>query len=77
MVQNLKDAGCGSQTIENICKLYSDGQVQDAIRTLRKHRCCLMDSLHESQGMVDCLDFLVRRMEKETVTITKKKERHK
>jgi hypothetical protein len=24
-----------------------------------------MDSLHESQGRVDCLDFLVWRMEKE------------
>ncbi len=32
---------------------------------LRKHRCDLMDSLHESQGRVDCLDFLVWRMEKE------------
>ncbi len=65
MIQNLKDAGCGSQTIEKVCKLYSNGQVQDAVKTLRKHRCSLMDSLHERQGMVDCLDFLVRRMEKE------------
>ncbi len=65
MIQNLKDAGCGSQIIEKVCKLYRNGQVQDAIKTLRKHRCSLMDSLHESQGMVDCLDFLVRRMEKE------------
>ncbi len=32
---------------------------------LRKHRCGLMDSLHESQERVDCLDFLVWRMEKE------------
>lgn len=37
---------------------------------LRKHRCGLMDSLHESQERVDCLDFLVWRMEKE------KKERY-
>ncbi len=66
MIQNLKDAGCGSQTIEKVCRLYRNGQVQDAIKTLRKHRYSLMDSLHESQGKVDCLDFLVRRMEKET-----------
>ncbi len=65
MIQNLKDAGCGSQTIEKVCKLYNNGQVQDAIKMLRKHRCSLMDSMHESQGKVDCLDFLVRRMEKE------------
>jgi hypothetical protein len=45
--------------------LYGNGQVQDAIKMLRKHRCGLMDSLHKSQWRVDCLDFLVWRMEKE------------
>ena len=65
LIQNLKDAGCGAQTIEKVCRLYGNGQVQDAIKTLRKHRCGLMDSLHESQERVDCLDFLVWRMEKE------------
>ncbi len=64
MIQNLKDAGCGLQTIEKVCKLYNNGQVQDAIKALRKHRCTLMDRLHESQERVDCLDFLVWRMEK-------------
>ena len=43
---------------------------------LRKHRCGLMDSLHESQGRVDYLDFLVWKMDKELLKITKKKERH-
>ncbi len=65
MVQNLKDAGCGAQTIETVCRLYHNGQVRDAVKALRKHRCSLMDSLHESQERVDCLDFLVWRMEKE------------
>ncbi len=65
MIQNLKDAGCGPQTIEKVCKLYRSGQIPETIKMLRRHRCNLMDSLHESQGKVDCLDFLVRRMEKE------------
>jgi len=65
LIQNLKDAGCGTQAIETISRLYRNGQIQDAIKMLRKHRCSLMDSLHESQGKVDCLDFLVWRMEKE------------
>ena len=78
MVQNLKDAGCSAQTIEKVCRLYGNGQVQDVIKTLRKHRCSLMDSLHESQGRVDCLDFLVWRMEKEKQSLKnkEKKERH-
>jgi hypothetical protein len=65
LIQNLKDAGCGSQMIEEVLRLYGSGQVQHVIKTLRKHRCSLMDSLHESQERVDCLDFLVWRMEKE------------
>ncbi len=47
-----------------VCRLYGNGRVQDAVKTLRKHRCTLMDRLHESQERVDCLDFLVWRMEK-------------
>ena len=71
-MQNLKDAGCSAQTIEKVCRLYGNGQVQDAIKTLRKHRCGLMDSLHESQERVDCLDFLVWQMEKEYLKNNKK-----
>lgn len=64
MIQNLKDAGCSSNIIEEVLRLYKNGQIQDAIKTLRRHRCSLMDSLHESQEKVDCLDFLVWSMEK-------------
>lgn len=57
--------------------MYGSGQVQDAVKALRRHRCSLMDSLHESQERVDCLDFLVQRMEKETQLskTSEKKER--
>ncbi len=65
LIQNLKDADCNQKTIEEVCRLYDSGQIQEAVKTLRKHRCSLMESLHESQEKVDCLDFLVWRMEKE------------
>lgn len=65
MVQNLKDAGCGPDKILAVCRLCEGGQIQDAIRLLRQHRCGLMDHLHQSQSRVDCLDYLVCRMEKE------------
>lgn len=63
MIQNMRDAGCGQETIQKIYRLYTDGQVKDAVKILRQHRCSLMEQLHESQGRVDCLDFLVRKME--------------
>ena len=59
----MKDAGCDSEIIERICGMYADGQIQDAVKILRRHRCHLMEQLHESQSKVDCLDFLVRQME--------------
>lgn len=60
----MKDAGCDKEVITKICRLYADGQVPDAVKMLKRHRCCLMEQLHESQSRVDCLDFLVRQMEK-------------
>ena len=64
LTQSLADAGCDAETIGTVRRLYDSGQVNDAVRVLRRHRCELMDQLHESQSRVDCLDFLVRRIEK-------------
>ena len=60
----MKDAGCDREIIIKICKLYADGQIQEAVKVLRRHRCHLMEQLHESQSKVDCLDFLVRQIKK-------------
>ena len=64
-VKRIKYRHSRREETEKVGRLYGNGQVQDAIKMLRKHRCGLMDSLHESQWRVDCLDFLVWRMEKE------------
>lgn len=66
IVQNMTDAGCGADTIQTVCRLYGAGQVKDAVKALRRYRCGLMEALHQSQDKVDCLDHLVRSMEKET-----------
>ena len=59
----MKDAGCDKEIITTICRMYAAGQIEDAVKVLRRHRCFLMEQLHESQSKVDCLDFLVRQME--------------
>ncbi len=64
LTQNMKDAGCDKETIGTVCRLYDGGQVEDAVKVLRRHRCALMDEVHESQSKVDCLDFLLRNIEK-------------
>jgi hypothetical protein len=53
--RGLQELGCGEGA----------GQREDAIRCLRRHRCTLMDLLHESQGRVDRLDLLLREMQKD------------
>ena len=60
----LKDAGCGAERISEIRRLCEAGDIADAIRRLRRHRCELMDELHKSQGKLDCLDDLLRKMER-------------
>lgn len=64
MRQNLKDAGCGDAVTEEILMLYQSGRYQDSLRMMKKDRCRLMEELHESGRKVDCLDFLIRKMER-------------
>ena len=63
----MKDAGCDKEIITKICRLYADGQIQEAVKVLRRHRCNLMEQLHENQNKVYCLDFLVRQMERKVM----------
>ena len=60
----LKDADCGADLIAEICRLYEHGDSEMVIRKLRRHRCALMDEVHESQRKVDCLDFLLQKITK-------------
>lgn len=62
--QNLKDAGCDANKISDICRLYHAGQVQNVMKALRRHRCSLLDELHENQRKIDCLDFLIYQIQK-------------
>jgi len=63
--QNLSDAGCCSDVSEDIISMCETGNMEGALRMMKKDRCRLMDELHESGRKVDCLDFLIRATEKE------------
>ena len=63
--QNLSDAGCCSEASEDILRMCKAGDMEGALRMMKKDRCRLMDELHESGRKVDCLDFLIRTTEKE------------
>ncbi len=64
MLDNLADAGCTKHDAEIAGELYKNGQADELIRFLKKCRCGLMEEMHESQRKVDCMDFLIRRVER-------------
>ena len=64
MIDNLADAGCTKHDAEIAGELFKNGQTDELIQFLKKCRCSLMDEMHESQRKVDCMDFLIRRAER-------------
>jgi len=65
MKVSLADAGCSVSDVSEIIRMYENGSIKNALHLMKKSRCVLMDELHESGRKVDCLDLLIRRMEKE------------
>ena len=66
LIQNLKDAGCKPEQVEQFLMLREAGDVNGQMKLLRTHRESLLDDVHMGQKRIDCLDYLVYRMGKET-----------
>lgn len=64
IIQNLKDAGCDSETIEQFMADLQKGKEANSLKRLAVHRKNLLDSLHREQKCIDCLDYLVYQMRK-------------
>lgn len=64
IIQNLKDAGCDSETIEKFMADLQKGEDANGLKRLADHRKNLLDSLHREQKCIDCLDYLVYQMKK-------------
>lgn len=65
LVQNLKDAGCGPELVEQFLALKETGDVNGQMKLLRIHRQSLLDEVHIGEKRIDCLDYLVYQMGKE------------
>lgn len=73
LLQNLKDAGCGQHMIESCVALFQQENTLEMKRLLAKHRRELLEAVHVHQKEIDCLDYLVFRLDqrgtKETLSI--------
>ena len=67
--QNLTDAGCPEASVSSISRLLAEGNIEEGLHELRVCRCDLMEELHKVQRKVDCLDYLIRRTEKQMKSI--------
>ena len=64
--ENLKDAGCDPDMICR-CEALAQGEKQgELMRVLSLHRRVLLDAVHENERRIDCLDYLVYQLEKQS-----------
>lgn len=64
IIQNLRDAGCDEKTVAGILNCVRSGRDPECFRMLKRQRSLLLDAVHREEKKIDCLDYLVYRMQK-------------
>lgn len=60
----LKDAGCSPQAAESILEMLLSGSQERGLKLLAEQRRALLEEIHRRQRCLDCLDYLVYRIQK-------------
>ena len=63
---NLRDAGCGARTVERFLALEEAGAREEQFLLLSSRRRRILERIHRAERQIDCLDYLVHQMRKET-----------
>jgi len=61
LLRNLKDAGCDAEMVGKFFQLRDEGKIPTQLRLLMQHRRNLLQTLHENQNKIDCLDYLIHQ----------------
>ncbi len=67
IIQNLKDSGCGEDTIKAFVEDLREKKISEGLKLLEAHRRVLLEELHKEQKRIDCLDYLVYKVRKENL----------
>lgn len=62
IVTNLLDAGCDNELIEKFMEFLKADKKEAGLSLLSKHRSYLLDCYHADQKRIDCLDYLIYKM---------------
>lgn len=65
LLENLQDAGCDSKLIDDCITLADKLKTTEVIQLLRIYRTSLLNKVHKSQDELDCLDFLIYKLQKQ------------
>lgn len=65
--QNLKDAGCDEQTTNNCMAFAKVGNLGGMLPILKQYRKALLGSVRSGQKKIDCLDYLIYKIQKEMI----------
>ncbi len=65
IIQNLKDAGCAPEQIEEFLACMEAHKSKAELELLADHRDCLLEEVHRCQKKIDCLDYLTYQLKKE------------
>ena len=66
LYQNLIDAGCNQETARQCMSLAKGKKADDLLRQLSHHRTKLLETVHLHQKKIDCLDFLIYKIKKDS-----------
>lgn len=64
--QNLEDAGCDKQTKEKCMAFFQSGNLRGILPLLSNYRKDLLSTVRSGQKKIDCLDYLIYKIQKET-----------
>ncbi|BFL47979.1 hypothetical protein [Lactonifactor longoviformis] len=64
VVQNLKDAGCGMESIQDFLLYLDKNQKEKQLELLEHHRKQLLNNVHREERKIYCLDYLVYQIKK-------------
>jgi hypothetical protein len=63
VIQNLKDAGCETEMIQDFLGWFDKGQQEKQLELLEHQRKYLLGRVHTDERRISCLDYLVYQIQ--------------
>ncbi len=65
LLQNLEDAGCSQEMIQDCMGYAQEHRERELLQALTCHKKSLLDTVHGCYKKIDCLDYLIYQLSKE------------